>query len=106
MIIDKKLPVILLQTILVLLTITVLAVSCSLPMSGKTGLAVISLPGSQDSSARSIKLPDSLINNMTYTLAFTGPARVRNVTGRAGDTVTVELSPYDLSKGRIIWNKR
>ena len=23
-----------------------------------------------------------------------------------GDTVTIELSPYDLTRGRIIWNKR
>ena len=23
-----------------------------------------------------------------------------------GDTVTLELSPYDLSKGRIIWRKK
>ena len=22
------------------------------------------------------------------------------------DTVTIELSPYDLTRGRIIWNKR
>jgi translation initiation factor IF-1 len=23
-----------------------------------------------------------------------------------GDTVTIELSPYDLTRGRITWNKR
>ena len=32
-----------------------------------------------------------------------GRMRVRRITLSAGDDVSVELSPYDLSRGRITW---
>ena len=35
-----------------------------------------------------------------------GKMRVNNIRILPGDTVTIELSPYDLTRGRIIWNKR
>ena len=35
-----------------------------------------------------------------------GKMRVNNIRILPGDTVTVELSPYDLTRGIITWNKR
>ena len=35
-----------------------------------------------------------------------GKMRVNNIRILPGDTVVVELSPYDLSKGRIIWRDK
>ncbi|MFO8008188.1 MAG: translation initiation factor IF-1 [Candidatus Brocadiia bacterium] len=32
-----------------------------------------------------------------------GRMRMRYITILPGDTVTLEISPYDLSKGRIVW---
>ena len=32
--------------------------------------------------------------------------RVNMIRILPGDTVTIELSPYDLTRGRIVWNKR
>ena len=35
-----------------------------------------------------------------------GKMRVNMIRILPGDTVTIELSPYDLTRGRITWNKR
>ena len=35
-----------------------------------------------------------------------GKMRVNNIRILPGDTVVVELSPYDLSKGRITWRAK
>ncbi len=35
-----------------------------------------------------------------------GKMRVNNIRILPGDKVTVELTPYDLKRGRITWNKR
>ena len=35
-----------------------------------------------------------------------GKMRVNNIRILPGDTVTLELSQYDLTRGRITWNKR
>ncbi len=35
-----------------------------------------------------------------------GKMRVNMIRILPGDKVTVELSPYDLTRGRITWNKR
>ena len=32
-----------------------------------------------------------------------GKIRIRRIALNAGDSVSVELSPYDLEKGRIVW---
>ena len=51
-------------------------------------------------------LPDSrfrvLLENVHYQVAYTaGKMRKHHIRILAGDKVTLELSPYDLSKGRI-----
>ena len=47
-----------------------------------------------------------LENKHTVTAYVSGKMRVNMIRILPGDTVTIELSPYDLTRGRIIWNKR
>ncbi len=54
------------------------------------------------------KLPNTrfkvVLENGHEVLAhLSGKMRVRYIRIMAGDKVAVELSPYDLSKGRIVW---
>ena len=35
-----------------------------------------------------------------------GKMRMNMIRILPGDTVTIVLSPYDLTRGRIVWNKR
>ncbi len=37
---------------------------------------------------------------------ISGKLRMNSIRILEGDTVTVELSPYDLSQGRITWRKK
>ena len=37
---------------------------------------------------------------------LSGKLRMNSIRILEGDTVTVELSPYDLSQGRITWRKK
>ena len=45
----------------------------------------------------------SLENGMTVFAHLCGKMRMRNIRVYVGDKVTVEMSPYDLSKGRITY---
>lgn len=47
-----------------------------------------------------------LENGMNVTAHLCGKMRMRNIRVLAGDTVTVEMSPYDLSKARIIYRQK
>ena len=47
-----------------------------------------------------------LTNGHTVEAYVSGKMRVNMIRILPGDTVTVELSPYDLTRGRITWNKR
>ena len=47
-----------------------------------------------------------LENGHTVNAYVSGKMRVNMIRILPGDTVTIELSPYDLTRGRIIWNKR
>lgn len=44
-----------------------------------------------------------LENGMTVLAHLCGKMRMRNIRVYAGDRVTVEMSPYDLTKARIIY---
>lgn len=44
-----------------------------------------------------------LSNGHTITSYISGKLRIHNIRILEGDKVKVEMSPYDLSKGRIIW---
>lgn len=47
-----------------------------------------------------------LSNGHTVEAYVSGKMRVNMIRILPGDTVTIELSPYDLTRGRITWNKR
>ena len=47
-----------------------------------------------------------LPNKHTVIAYVSGKMRVNSIRILPGDTVTIELSPYDLTRGRITWNKR
>ncbi len=47
-----------------------------------------------------------LQNGHTVEAYVSGKMRVHMIRILPGDTVTIELSPYDLTRGRITWNKR
>ena len=57
------------------------------------------------------KLPNAMfqvqLENGHQVLAhISGKLRMNFIRILPGDTVTIELSPYDLTRGRIVWNKR
>lgn len=47
-----------------------------------------------------------LQNGHTVEAYVSGKMRVNMIRILPGDKVTVEMSPYDLTRGRITWNKR
>lgn len=48
----------------------------------------------------------TLQNGMKVFAHLCGKMRMRNIRVMVGDTVTVEMSPYDLTKARIIFRQR
>ena len=42
-------------------------------------------------------------NNYTVLATLSGRLRMNNIRLVPGDTVTIEVSPYDLTRGRIMW---
>lgn len=61
-----------------------------------TGLVVESLPN----TLFRVRLDDKF-GGMTILAHLNGQMRMRSIRVLTGDKVTVELSPYDLTKGRI-----
>ena len=47
-----------------------------------------------------------LSNGHTVTAHISGKMRMNYIRILPGDKVTIELSPYDLDKGRIIWRDK
>lgn len=47
-----------------------------------------------------------LVNGHTVEAYVSGKMRINMIRILPGDTVTVLLSPYDLTRGIITWNKR
>jgi len=47
-----------------------------------------------------------LQNGMTVFAHLCGKMRMRNIRVLAGDKVTVEMSPYDLTKARIVYRQK
>ena len=45
----------------------------------------------------------TLENGHEVTCTISGRLRINHIRILLGDAVTVEISPYDVSKGRIIW---
>lgn len=47
-----------------------------------------------------------LENGMKVIAYLSGKMRMRNIRVLAGDKVTVEMSPYDLTKARVVYRHR
>lgn len=47
-----------------------------------------------------------LTNGMEVFAHLCGKMRVKNIRVLAGDSVTVEMSPYDLTKARVVYRHR
>lgn len=48
----------------------------------------------------------TLENGHEVTCTISGRLRINRIRILLGDAVTVEISPYDVSKGRIIWRDK
>ena len=53
-----------------------------------------------------VEIEDKNKNKHTVTGHVSGKMRMNMIRILPGDTVTIVLSPYDLTRGRIVWNKR
>jgi len=80
----------------------------------KAGLTRLTSMAKQDSIRVDATVVDSLPNAMFKVRLENGHEVLAHVSGRMrmnfirilpGDTVTVELSPYDLARGRIVMRK-
>ncbi len=52
------------------------------------------------------KLPNAMFKVELETDTISGKLRMNYIRILPGDKVTMEMSPYDLSKGRIIWRDK
>ena len=52
------------------------------------------------------KLPNDLENGHKVLAHISGKLRMNFIRILPGDKVTIELSPYDLTKGRIVWRDK
>ena len=67
---------------------------------------VIEVEGKVIEVLKGMKYLVQLQNGFTVEAYVSGKMRVNMIRILPGDTVTIELSPYDLTRGRITWNKR
>jgi translation initiation factor IF-1 len=66
----------------------------------------LELDGSVEELLPNMTFRVKLQNGMVLIAHLCGKMRMKNIRVLVGDTVTVELSPYDLTKGRITFRKR
>lgn len=66
----------------------------------------IKMEGSVEELLPNMNFRVKLENGMEVNARLCGKMRMRNIRVLAGDTVTLELSPYDLTKARIIYRQR
>lgn len=66
----------------------------------------LELDGSVEELLPNMTFRVKLQNGMIVIAHLCGKMRMKNIRVLVGDTVTVEMSPYDLSKGRITFRKR
>ena len=67
---------------------------------------VIELEGVVKEVLPNANLKVELQNGMIIDGFISGKLRMNYISILAGDRVTVEMSPYDLTKGRIIWRSK
>ena len=64
---------------------------------------VIEAEGTVEECLRDTTFIVKLSNGHRVTAKISGKLRINYIRILPGDSVKVEMSPYDLSKGRIIW---
>lgn len=67
---------------------------------------VIEVEGTVVESLPNTKFKVELENGHVILAHISGKLRMNYIRILPGDTVTVELSPYDLTRGRITWRKK
>lgn len=67
---------------------------------------VIEVSGVVEENKRNAVFQVKLENGHTILAHLAGKLRMYNIQVLPGDKVTVEISPYDLTKGRIIWRSK
>jgi len=66
----------------------------------------IKLEGEVEELLPNMNFQVKLENGMTVMAHLCGKMRMRNIRVLVGDNVTVEMSPYDLSKARIVYRQK
>lgn len=66
----------------------------------------IKIEGSIEEVLPNMEFRVVLANGMHVVAHLCGKMRMRNIRVSKGDVVTVEMSPYDLTKARIIYRQR
>ena len=67
---------------------------------------VIELEGVVEEALPNAMFKVKLPNDHTILAHISGKLRMNYIKILVGDSVTVEVSPYDISKGRITWRKK
>lgn len=67
---------------------------------------VIEVGGVVEETLRNAVFQVRLENGHVILAHIAGKLRMNNIQVLQGDHVTVEISPYDLTKGRIIWRSK
>jgi len=66
----------------------------------------IKLDGTVEELLPNMNFRVKLENGMGVTAHLCGKMRMRNIRVLVGDVVTLEMSPYDLTKARIIYRRK
>jgi len=65
----------------------------------------IKMDGVVEELLRNTQFRVTLETGTAIIATLSGKMKTRNIRVNVGDTVTCELSPYDLTKGRIVYRK-
>ncbi|MGN1039834.1 MAG: translation initiation factor IF-1 [Candidatus Fimimonas sp.] len=67
---------------------------------------VIEVEGIVVEALRNAEFRVKLTNNHEVTAYVSGKLRIHSIRILPGDAVKLEMSPYDLTKGRIVWRSK
>ena len=67
---------------------------------------VIEVEGVVVEALRNAEFRVRLTNNHEITAYVSGKLRIHSISILPGDAVKLEMSPYDLTKGRIVWRTK
>lgn len=80
--------------------------SCFIVLGDMAKEDTIKIDGAVEELLPNMTFRVKLANGMEVLAHLCGKMRIRNIRVLVGDTVTVEMSPYDLSKARIVYRQR